>query len=48
MESEIGEGEEVDVAIACDERNQDQAADADQGYSGLAIETGTGISPAYG
>ena len=48
MESEMGELEEVEVAIACNERNQDQEDAADQGCSGLAIETGAGLGPAHG
>jgi hypothetical protein len=48
MEKEVGESEEVDVAIACDERNQNQEGAADQGSSSLAIEAGAALAPGHG
>ena len=40
IESEMGESEEVVIAIVRDERNQDQQGAANQGYGGLAISRG--------
>jgi hypothetical protein len=48
MEREMGEAEEVDVAIASDERNQDQEGAADQGCSGLAIKAGAELTLGHG
>jgi hypothetical protein len=47
IESELGESEEVDIAIACDERNQDQQEAADQGCSCLAVKAGAALTPAH-
>ena len=48
MESELGELEEVDVAIVRYEQNQDQQEAADQGCSGLAIKAGAELALGLG
>ena len=48
MERELGKSEEVDVAIALDERNEDQKGAADQGCSGLAIKAGAELALGHG
>ena len=48
IESEMGESEEVVIAIVRDERNQDQQGAANQGCTGLAIKAGATLAPAHG
>ena len=48
IESEMGEAEEVVIAIVRDERNQDQQGAANQGCTGLAIKAGAALAPAHG